>query len=146
MGGVQHASRPMRFKHGAMLRIEFVPEGRDTGAKDKDGRFLNPIEKIYFKVLPSGEADVSGILISFPVLDAANGLGLQISPTTHYLKRHDIHVPRMEFRWRDQRLLQLRAWCASGVYDDDPEVGETLSLLRDGGVRPMAHYNAGKFN
>ena len=63
----------MEVLYGAALRAEFVRANFSVA----DSR--NPTRDIYFKVLPKGTADVPGVLLGFPTLDAPpHGLGWQI--------------------------------------------------------------------
>ena len=79
----------MYSTYGCVLRAEFVRQSIKPGSEH------NPTRDLYFKVLPRGCADVAGILLGYPALDAAPyGLGLQPTESTHFFKEVGINMPR----------------------------------------------------
>ena len=54
----------MDTQYGIVLRAEFVRAIRLAGNPS------NPTEDLYFKVLPKGSADIPGVLLGWPALDA----------------------------------------------------------------------------
>ena len=89
MGSGQGAR--MTARYGVVLRAEFV---RANCAVGHNG---NVCKNLYFKVLPKGTADVPGILLGYPTLDAPPyGLGWHTCETTHFFSAMQIHMPRAE--------------------------------------------------
>ncbi len=85
-------SPPIEIAYTVVLRTEFVPVGADVG----------PTRDLYFKVFPKGTCQVPGVIIGFPVLDAAPyGLGLVTQPTVHTFSALEVSSPLLELERRN---------------------------------------------
>ena len=68
---------------------------------------------LYFKVFPKGSCSLPGVIIGFPVLDAAPyGLGLVTQPTVHAFSALQVALPRLELSGRTQYRVIAPEWRA----------------------------------
>ena len=95
----------METRYALHLRAEFVPDGRHSGSEEF------PIRDIYMKVLPKGSANVTGVLLGFPVLDLPpHGLGHQLTARSHYFAELGVHLPRGELYRRSEIRRGIETW------------------------------------
>ena len=106
------SSSGMETRYALLLRAEFVPDGRHSGSQDY------PIRDIYMKVLPKGTANVSGVLLGFPVLDLPpHGLGHQLTERSHYFAELGVHLPRGELYRRSEMRKEVDALASNREHD-----------------------------
>ena len=106
------SSSGMETRYALHLRAEFVPDGRHSGSGDY------PIRDIYMQVLPNGTANVSGVLLGFPVLDLPpHGLGHQLTERSHYFAELGVHLPRGELYRRSEMRKEVDAWVSNREHD-----------------------------
>ena len=87
------AGTPIEIAYTVLLKTESVPVGAVAG----------PTRDLYFKVFPKGSCSLPGVIIGFPVLDAAPyGLELVTQPTVHAFSALQVALPRLELSRRTQ--------------------------------------------
>jgi len=134
--GIQKAQsgQPMVAKYAMILRVEFVPQGKETHPK------LWPVKDVYFKILPKGLSGFKGILVGAPTLDAPpHGLGHRVTEATHYWKAIDIHTERLEMKRRGARVDEVKQWMREGNFDD--VATEEMRALRECARETEAYYD-----
>lgn len=100
----------MEVAYSVVLCGEFVH------ANGKSGDKQNAFRDFYFKVLPKGRADVPGVLLGFPALDAPPfGTGWQTTSTSHCFSALSLHMPHAELKARTHHIEALQRW-----QKDDP--------------------------
>ena len=123
--GIENTEKGMVTKYGVMLRLELIPAGKT----EADGPFQT--QDVYFKILPKGYSDFKGLLLGYPALDhKTRGLGLQVTEKTHWMQRHDVHLPRIELERRRARDKEYETWERTGDY---------VSLMTEG-VRRLKEF------
>ena len=107
----------MSAKFGVVLRLELVPAGKKSG----EGVF--PTQEVYFKVMPKGLSDFKGLLLGFPALDhKSRGMGYQSTERTHWMQKHDIHLPRVEIDRRTAKDKEFESWEKTGDYTSSSSI------------------------
>ena len=110
----------METRYALHLRAEFVPDGRHSGSAEF------PIRDIYMKVFPKGSANVTGVLLGFPVLDLPpHGLVHQLTARSHYFAELGVHLPRGELYRRSEMRKEIETRAEDRTLD-------TTLVTRDG--------------
>ena len=101
----------MKASYAVVLRADFIRRQFKVGDPN------NPCNNLYFKALPKGQANMPGVLLGFPCLDAAPyGMGWQVTATGHFFSRWDLHMPRAEITKRTASYDDTKTW----IKDDRP--------------------------
>ena len=78
------------------------------------------------KVLPRGSANVTGVLLGFPVLDLPpHGLGHQLTARSHYFAELGVYLPRGELYRRSEMRKEIETWV-------EDRASDTTLVTRDG--------------
>ena len=121
ISGVCKGAAPIQSKYGVILRLEFVsigkksnwylPTGHEGAMPKVAAGSRNHTEDIYFKVMPTGTSDVTGLLLGYPALDTVpTGVGWSVKPHAHYFKICDQLLPRAELALKGKALRELQEW------------------------------------
>ena len=124
----------MSCRYGMLLRIEFIPEGRQTG----------PCKDIYFKIFDQGTCAVVGGVIGWPQMDLphrnhAEGLGFRQHDHSFEFQALNVHLPRLDDHRKDGYLSSLATYEASnGAFMAiDDVTKESIKLISDSDARDL---------
>ncbi len=105
--GAEKAAK-MEVEYAAVLRVEFIPEGCETG----------PGKDIYFKVFKKGSCGILGAVFGWPQLDhpsvpGGEGLGWIPRPDGFEYSALNVTLPRLEDHRKDNYLLEVAKYTQS---------------------------------